>query len=60
MAGAAASEGKFLKNWIKSGELEVFYIDTLEEGVAAGNLRKRNGIPLPDALILASALVPVF
>ncbi|MCC6271983.1 MAG: PIN domain-containing protein [Deltaproteobacteria bacterium] len=56
MAGAAAAEEKFLKNWIKSGELEVCYIETLEEGTAAGNLRKRNGIPLPDALILASAL----
>ncbi len=56
MAGASSKEEHFLKNWIKSGELEVFYLDSIEDAMAAGNLRKRNAMNLPDALILVSAL----
>lgn len=56
MAGAAKKEEGFLKDWIKSGELEVLFLDSVEDAIAAGNLRKRHSLGLPDALILASAL----
>ena len=56
MAGANKKEEGFLKEWIQSGELEVFYLDSAEDAFAAGNLRKRNSLNLPDALILTSAL----
>jgi predicted nucleic acid-binding protein len=55
-AGAGKIEESFLKSWLKSGELEVLFLDSSELAFAAGNLRKRNELTLPDALILATAL----
>jgi len=55
-AGAGKREELFIKNWIESGELEILYLDSPEIAFAAGCLRKRNSLKLPDALILATAL----
>ena len=55
-AGAGKMEEKFIKDWLESGELEVLFLDSWELALAGGNLRKRNDLTLPDALILATAL----
>lgn len=54
--GANAKEAKFLNDWIETGELELVYLDSLEDAIEAGTLRKRNNLSMPDALILASCL----
>lgn len=56
MAGAGVREEKFLKEWIQRDELEVFSLDSMEDAIKAGSLRKKHSITLPDALILATAL----
>ena len=56
MAGAGVKEGKFLKDWITADELEVLYLDSVEDAYRAAEFRKRQSLTLPDALILASAL----
>lgn len=55
-AGAGRIDEKFIRDWLKSGELEVLFLDSPELALAGGNLRKRNDLTLPDALILATAL----
>ena len=54
--GANAKESKFLKDWIETGELELVYLDSLEDAVEAGAIRKKYLLSMPDALILASCL----
>jgi predicted nucleic acid-binding protein len=54
--GAGRVEEKFIRDWLQSGDLEVLFLDSSELVFAAGNLRKRNGFTMPDALILATAL----
>lgn len=54
--GANAKESKFLKDWIETGELELVYLDSLEDAVEAGIIRKKHSLSMPDALILASCL----
>ncbi|MBI3541622.1 MAG: PIN domain-containing protein [Deltaproteobacteria bacterium] len=56
MSGARSPEGRFLRSWLKSGELEVLYLDALEIALQAAHFRKMNGFNLPDALILSTAL----
>lgn len=56
MAGAGGKEEKFLRDWIKAGELDVIFIDSTEEAFRAGEFRRKQGLTLPDALIMLSAL----
>ncbi len=56
MAGASKKEEFFLKEWMDSEELEILYLDSLEVALQAAELRKRQSLLLPDALILATAL----
>lgn len=55
MAGASSHEETFLNKWLESGELEVIYLDAIDDGMRAGKWRKQYSLTLPDALILASA-----
>jgi predicted nucleic acid-binding protein len=55
-AGAGPDEDRFLKNWIATGELEVFFLDSMEDAVHAAELRRKRSLLMPDALILASAV----
>ena len=56
MAGAGLKEEKFLRRWLDAGELEILCLDAVEDAFLAGDLRKKQGMLLPDALILASAI----
>ena len=56
MAGAGKRDGKFLLDWIETDELQVVYLDTVDDALRAGDMRRKRGCSLPDALILASAL----
>jgi predicted nucleic acid-binding protein len=56
LTGATSYEEKFLKNWIKSQELEVCYLDSLEETYLIPEIRSKTKLPLPDSLILASVM----
>ncbi len=56
IAGAKASEIKFLKGWIQSGELEIFFLNSMELAFQAAEIRKRDLLALPDSLILASVI----
>lgn len=55
-AGAAPREEKFLRDWIRSRELEVIFLDAVEDAFEAGAMRMKQNLSLPDALILASAI----
>lgn len=55
-AGAGPGEEAFLKGLIDGGELDVFPIDSIEDALRAGHLRKKDSLGLPDALILMTAL----
>ena len=56
LSGAQAKEERFLKNWISAGELEVIYLDSVEDAVHAAEFRRKHLLTLPDTLILASAI----
>lgn len=56
MAGAHKKEEKFLKQWVESGEIEIFYLDSLKAAYQAAELRKQHALTLPDAIILAIAV----
>lgn len=56
LAGASAAEERFLRQWLASGELQIVYLDELLDAERAAQLRKRYGLALPDALIVAGAI----
>jgi len=53
--GARTLEASFLKNWIQSDELDLLYVDSVEDAIRAWEIRKRYRLTLPDSLILAAA-----
>lgn len=55
MAGADAREEKFMTAWISSEELDLIYLDMVDDAIRAGALRKKHSLALPDALILVAA-----
>lgn len=55
MAGASSHEEAFLNKWLESGELEIIYLDAIDDAIRAGKWRRQYSLTLPDALILASA-----
>lgn len=55
-AGAGKREARFLENWIEQEGLEIIYLDSLQDAVKAGQLRKKHALMIADAIILASTL----
>ncbi|QQR80120.1 MAG: PIN domain-containing protein [Deltaproteobacteria bacterium] len=49
---SSREEEKFLKKFIESGELEVIGFQFMQEALKAGELRKKLGLRLPDAIVL--------
>ncbi|MBI4365351.1 MAG: PIN domain-containing protein [Deltaproteobacteria bacterium] len=54
VVGAEAREEKLLRDWIDAGDLEVIGLDEVEDAYRAARFRKKQGLTLPDAFILAS------
>ncbi|MBI4224462.1 MAG: PIN domain-containing protein [Deltaproteobacteria bacterium] len=55
-AGAKGWEIKFLEDWVRQDGLEIIYLDSLQDAVKAGQLRKKHALTIADAIILSSAV----